>query len=65
MNVTINILELASELAQKELENSWTESIQIYKDEESDILEYTEEAQDIFNGLYDHYYSFIENFKIN
>ena len=65
MNVTINILELASELASYDLENSWGESIKIYEDEESECLTYTEEAQDIFDGLYDHYYSLIENYKID
>jgi len=64
MNVTINILELASELANIELENSWGESIQIYEDEEAECLTYTEEAQDIFNGLYDQYYSMIERLSI-
>ena len=65
MNITINIVELASELASIELENSWGESVQIYEDEESECLTYTEEAQDIFNGLYDHYYSIIENCKVH
>ena len=63
MNVTINILELASELASYELEESWGDSMKIWE-EDGDGTKYTEEAQDIFNGLYDHYYSLIENYKI-
>ena len=66
MNVTINIVELASELADKDLEghfgqNRWTS----IDDTNEDTLIYTEEAQDLFNEYYDYYYSVIENFKIN
>lgn len=64
MNVTINIVELASELASYELEENWSDSMVIWEEDEEETR-YTEEAQDIFNGLYDHYYSLIENFKIN
>lgn len=64
MNVTINIVELASELASYELEENWSGSMVIWEEDEEETR-YTEEAQDIFNGLYDHYYSLIENFKIN
>lgn len=63
-NVTINIVELASELATEKLFDNWQESIKIYVDEDADCLEYTEEAQDIFNEYYDQYYSMIENLKI-
>ena len=71
MNITINILELASELASIDLENNWSDSIQIWNDlkegeefDENYCLTYTEEAQDIFNDLYDKYYSLIEKCKI-
>lgn len=64
MNVTINILELASELAEAELFDNWSDSIKIYnEDEDDDCTKYTDEAQDIFNDLYDKYYSVIERFK--
>ncbi len=63
-NVTINILELASELASIELENNWRDSIKIYKDDESSDTVYTDEAQDIFNGLYDKYTDLILSTKI-
>lgn len=66
MNVTINILELASELANLELEKNWTDRITIYEDDEDgECTKYTDEAQDIFNDYYDKYYSIIENTKIN
>ena len=65
MNITINIVELASELASEDLYENWNYSIKIYKDDDADVLEYTDEAQDIFNDLYDKYYSIIENAKSN
>ena len=62
MDITINILELASELAHKDLVK-WGKSIQIYEDEKATVTVYTEEAQDIFNYLYDKYYTIIEQCK--
>lgn len=59
MNVTINILELASELAQADLELHMSYGA-MYKDDGS-VMTYTEEAQDEFNELYDKYYSIIES----
>jgi len=64
-NVTINIIELASELVNMELENNWMDSIKVWVEDDDGSLRYTEEAQDIFNDLYDKYYSVIENTKIN
>lgn len=72
MNITINILEVASELAQKELEkieklserynlpNPFPNGIYV---ETEDETSYTEEAQDIFNDLYDEYYDFLWDLK--
>jgi hypothetical protein len=67
MNVTINIVELASELASQELEDNWGDTIQIWQDaeDEPDTTIYTEEAQDIFNELYVKYFNFIDSIKIN
>lgn len=66
MNVTINIVELASNLAAIELEEDWTYSITIFEDDEdNECTKYTDEAQDIFNDLYDKYYSMIESTKTN
>lgn len=61
MNVTINIVELASELASTELENNWHDSIVIFTQISQNESIYTDEAQDIFNDLYDKYYTIIEN----
>jgi len=63
MNININIIELASELACDKLHDNWENSIKIYKDDLSDCLEYTDEAQKIFNDLYDQFYSMIDNLK--
>ena len=60
---TINKVELASELAHQKLINKWSESIEIYEDEQACITNYTEEAQDIFNEFYDDYLTLIENCK--
>jgi len=61
--ITINAVELASELASAHLERVHTDRIVIW--EEVDGVEvYTEEAQDIFNDLYDEYYTLIESTKI-
>ena len=59
--ITINKLELASELAHLELDNNWRDTIKIWEDEEDSITVYTEEAQDIFNDLYDYYMKIIES----
>lgn len=61
--ITINKLELASELANIKLEREWRDSIKIYVDEEEGITTYTEEAQDLFNEYYDEYLSLIESCK--
>lgn len=59
MNVIINILELASELAQADLELHMSYGA-MYKDDGSEMT-YTDEAQDEFNELYDKYYTIIES----
>lgn len=64
MNVTINILELASELAENEILEKYSDTIETYSDEDEDCIVYTDEVQDIFDELYDKYYSLIENCKI-
>jgi len=62
--IEINKLELASELAHIKLLDNWSESIKIYEDENATVLNYTDEAQDIFNELYDDYLDLIESCKI-
>jgi hypothetical protein len=63
MNVTVNIVELASELAQADLELHMNFGA-MYKDDGS-VMTYTEEAQDEFNELYDKYYSIVESCRID
>ena len=62
-NITINIVELASELADLDLRENWKDSIKI-DEEDEDETSYTEEAQGIFDDLYDTYYSIIANAKV-
>lgn len=62
MNKEINVVELASELADERLRHEWivdgrTGEIDI-EDENGD-MRYTEEAQDEFNRLYDMFYDLI------
>ncbi len=67
MNVTINIVELASELADKEVSHYFKYSnIDVYEiDDNDEGTKYSEEAQAIFDIFYDKYYSMIDNLKIN
>jgi len=53
---TFNLLELASELADQKLRETFSGTIDVETDEE---VRYTEEAQDYFNELYDEYYEFL------
>lgn len=57
MNKTFNVLELASELADKKLLETF-DGVP-YQTEENGDTRYTEEAQDYFNELYDEYYNFL------
>lgn len=64
MNVTINIIELASELAHKELIGWVSNEAELFEDPEAGVTNYTDYYQDIFNELYDKYYSIIEQCKL-
>lgn len=59
--ITINKLELASELAHERLIDLHNNRIQIYVDALATIITYTDEAQDIFNVYYDEYLTQIES----
>lgn len=61
--ITINAVELASELASAHLERVHTDRIVIWEEFEG-VQVYTDESQDIFNDLYDEYYTLIESTKI-
>ena len=60
MDVSVNILELASELAHKVVEKEMKSHLRI--DSDGSVV-YTEEAQDLFNEWYDYYYDLIWNLK--
>lgn len=68
MNTIINIVELASELANdrtfEELTSEYMGEVEIYK-ANSDVVEYTEYAQRVFDNWYDYYYNFINKYKID
>jgi type I site-specific restriction endonuclease len=62
--IRINILEVASELANKEVEKHFNfDSSKIYNSVTDTMTEYTEEAQDIFNQFYDEFYDLLWDLK--
>jgi hypothetical protein len=69
--VYVNIVELASELADNQTKIEMFDNDSLDEEEEALMYEfdmdgnstYTEEAQDIFNGLYNYYYSVISEWK--
>jgi hypothetical protein len=61
-NVTINALELASELADAKVRKELTNYLQL--DIESNVYTYTDEAQDLFNEYYDEYLTMIESAQV-
>ena len=64
MNIKINILEVASELAHKEVEKAFNFNPQMIFDWVSDEeSRYTNDAQEIFNQYYDEYYDFLLKLK--
>lgn len=62
MNIKINLIEVASELAAAELIENWQYSIRIYKKNEIGTT-YTKEAQEIFDKLYDKYFDILYNLQ--
>lgn len=54
---TFNLLELASELADRRLRATFYGDVDV--EEENGDIRYTEKAQDYFNELYDEYYQFL------
>lgn len=62
--VLINVVELASELADAKLRNDWDYRLGDVDVEEDEETRYSEEAQDIFNILYDDFYNVILKCKV-
>ena len=66
MDITINALELASELAHEMVRAKLNDDItNIYEEPFAGVTNYTDKAQDIFNEWYDHYLHKIEECNIN
>jgi len=60
--VTVNKLELASELAHRMLVLEWDDrSESLYDDDTAGVAVYTVNAQDIFNDYYDMFLTIIED----
>jgi hypothetical protein len=59
--VTINAIELASELADARVRKELTKYLQL--DINTNVYTYTDEAQDLFNEYYDEYLTMIEETK--
>lgn len=55
----VNIVELASELAEEELNEKFGD-IMLYEDDGEDGTRYTEKAQPLFDSIYDKYYAWID-----
>lgn len=66
MEITINLLEAASELADKIVHARFLddESL-IFEQDCEETLIYTNHAQELFNEWYDYYYDFLLNLKTN
>ena len=66
MEITINLLEAASELANLIVHERFLddESFIYHKEENGDTI-YTDHAQSLFNEMYDYYYDFLLNLKTN
>ena len=66
MNITVNLLEAASELAHEVVCAKFEDDDNaIYESTTDTITSYTEKAQGLFNEWYDHYYELLNNLKIN
>ena len=55
------IVEVASELAYRDLNRMVENELDLYTTDDNGDLRYKEKYQDIFNELYDEYYSIISN----
>ena len=60
MNIKINIIEVSYYLAEDMLRRHFCQVVQIDNNEGG----YTEEAQELFDELYDEYYNTLDEFKI-
>lgn len=61
--ITINKLELASELANQKVIDKCNGLVQVFEEDDNGDTHYTETAQELFNEYYDHYLEMIESCK--
>ncbi len=61
--IKINILELASDLADRDIELFYKYS-DIYDDSDAEVVRHTEYGQEVFDELYDKYYGIILSCKV-
>jgi hypothetical protein len=59
MNITINVIEVASELAEEIVCAKFEDDESLIYQETEDGTCYTEDAQELFNEWYDHYFNFL------
>jgi len=65
MDITINLLEVASELAHSVVCAKFEDDDNaLYENTTDTITSYTKEAQDLFNEWYDYYYELLNKLKI-
>ena len=69
MQVQINIVEVASDLAALDLENHYRDECSIdgelYVEDKNGDTRWNNKAQDVFNMLYDSYYDLLLSFRLN
>lgn len=64
MEIKINIVEVSTELAHKEVEKHFNyDATKIYEWVTDDESKYTDHAQSIFDEQYDYFYEFLDNLK--
>ena len=63
--IKINSLEVASELADKKVNETMNSVYDDIYHEDMDGLSYTETAQDLFNDYYDDYLTLLTNLQIH
>jgi hypothetical protein len=61
MERKFNIIEVASELAHRDLVAEVLKESDLWEDPHSDVLSYKEDVQDEFNDLYDEYFDILLN----
>jgi hypothetical protein len=64
MEIRINLLEAASELAHEIVCAKFEDDDNLIHMEDSDGIYYTEEAQEMFDEWYDHYYNLLLIIKL-